>query len=413
MTKGPPLPSRDELLERIRAIAHEKNADALAERTFLQMSGVTRRALLQHFDTWGDACRAAGLGHGGRTFAELSKKRTIPKEACLAELRRVAELVGVTGLSREQFDQYASIASCTVSRRFGGWLIAIESAGLKPSDHAYLPKNPTREECILELQRVAQLLDCSYLTRQGFKKHAAISPFSDWRVFGSWNAALEASGLEMSPNFIREVPLQTLADEFLRVSNQLGRIPTIRQLTRRSRYVSHTFGSGKPGGYGGFKRRAIEHLLSGGARIAPAVRDAFDAERARLVSEVSASLPAAIQDTPHRQGRTLNFRAFAYAPTCEHDVVQMFGSVAAELGFEIVGNRSAFPDCEARRAQGFARETFAKCLIEYEFSSSDYRRHKHPPTGCDLVVCWIHDWDDCPIEVLELQAEIRRLGGWR
>ena len=44
---------------------------------------------------------------------------------------------------------------------------------------------------------------------------------------------------------------------------------------------------------------------------------------------------------PHYQGRTLNFRAFTYAPTCEHDVVQMFGAVAHELGFEIIGNRSA------------------------------------------------------------------------
>jgi hypothetical protein len=85
-----------------------------------------------------------------------------------------------------------------------------------------------------------------------------------------------------------------------------------------------------------------------------------------------------------------------------------------QLGFEIIGNRSAFPDCQARRKVTRAnRERYADCMIEYEFASSDYRKHKHPPSGCDLIVCWRHDWSGCPIEVLVLEDEIKKLDGWK
>ena len=31
--------------------------------------------------------------------------------------------------------------------------------------------------------------------------------------------------------------------------------------------------------------------------------------------------------------------------------------------------------------------------------------------GCDLIVCWIHDWKDCPLEVRELKTAIEQLPG--
>jgi hypothetical protein len=116
---------------------------------------------------------------------------------------------------------------------------------------------------------------------------------------------------------------------------------------------------------------------------------------------------------PHEQSHHLGFRAFAFAPTYETEVVSIFGAVAGELGFEIVAQREAFPDCEARRLTDFRRRRYRKCLIEFELKSSDFRRHGHPADGCDLIVCWTHDWKDCPLDVLELSSEIKNLEGWR
>ena len=134
-------------------------------------------------------------------------------------------------------------------------------------------------------------------------------------------------------------------------------------------------------------------------------------ELARLKAHAPQDETQVTRENEHRQGRSLGFRGFAFAPTCEHDVVQLFGAVADELGFEIIGNRSAFPDCKARRRQKAEREHFIDCLIEYEFSSRDFKKHRHDPKGCNLIVCWEHNWPDCPVEVLELKQAIKNLTG--
>ncbi|HEY2495946.1 MAG TPA: hypothetical protein VGK24_02655 [Candidatus Angelobacter sp.] len=36
----------------------------------------------------------------------------------------------------------------------------------------------------------------------------------------------------------------------------------------------------------------------------------------------------------------------------------------------------------------------------------------HDPKKCDVIVCWIHNWPECPewIEVVELSREVERIG---
>jgi hypothetical protein len=29
-------------------------------------------------------------------------------------------------------------------------------------------------------------------------------------------------------------------------------------------------------------------------------------------------------------------------------------------------------------------------------------KHGHRVEGCDMIVCWKHNWPECPLEVLEL-----------
>ena len=38
--------------------------------------------------------------------------------------------------------------------------------------------------------------------------------------------------------------------------------------------------------------------------------------------------------------------------------------------------------------------------------SRNFRDHGHDPAGCDVVVCWEHNWPDCPKKVLELRSAI-------
>jgi hypothetical protein len=97
-----------------------------------------------------------------------------------------------------------------------------------------------------------------------------------------------------------------------------------------------------------------------------------------------------------------------YAPTNEQGVVFLFGMVAKELGFIVELVRGAFPDCEAKQRIPNTN-TYEKIQIEFEFRSSNFREYKHDPAVCDLVVCWEHDWAECPIKALCLKEALQTL----
>ncbi|MBD3351570.1 MAG: hypothetical protein GF364_08790 [Candidatus Lokiarchaeota archaeon] len=57
------------------------------------------------------------------------------------------------------------------------------------------------------------------------------------------------------------------------------------------------------------------------------------------------------------------------------------------------------------------RNRWQRVRIEFEYVSSNFQQHGHDPHQCDLIVCWEHDWKDCPLEVLELRTVINDLEG--
>jgi hypothetical protein len=112
---------------------------------------------------------------------------------------------------------------------------------------------------------------------------------------------------------------------------------------------------------------------------------------------------------PILYGEPLEFRGLRYAPVNEQDVVYLFGMVSRELGFLIESVGTDFPDCEGKRCLNPEGTKWEHVKIEFELNSSNFPEHGHDPDNCDLIVCWAHDWDDCPNEVLELKTEIKRL----
>jgi len=81
-------------------------------------------------------------------------------------------------------------------------------------------------------------------------------------------------------------------------------------------------------------------------------------------------------------------------------VVYLFGTLAEELGFVVESVQAGYPDCEAKRR--LPNNRWQRVKIEFEYLSSNFLKHKHDPSGCDLIVCWKHDWKNCPLEVLTL-----------
>jgi hypothetical protein len=107
---------------------------------------------------------------------------------------------------------------------------------------------------------------------------------------------------------------------------------------------------------------------------------------------------------PPQCGDPLRFDALLRAPISEAGVILAFGMFAERLGYAVETVKPAFPDCIAKRRVGDGR--WESVRIEFEYRSRNFRAHGHDPNGCDLIVCWTHDWPDCPIEVLELRSAL-------
>ena len=273
--------TRNELILKIETAAQRTTADYLTYAEFKRFFEISMNQVYKHFDSWTDACRCAGVQPGEASPSNITPRFSKGKEHALKEVVRVAKKLGASSLSKSQFDsQEPDIKAQTVANLWGGWL-----------------------------------------------------------------NALQAAGLDVHPNYRQTLGLDELSAEFLEVVRELGCIPTVNQISRRSQHGENTF-TRKFGSYSAFKRKAID-LLLGQPGLSDDIRSLLDEHMRNLPPVVAPSQD--LSHAPHQKGRHLGFRAFAFAPTYETEVVSMFGAVAFELGFEIVAQREAFPDCEARR----------------------------------------------------------------
>jgi len=105
-------------------------------------------------------------------------------------------------------------------------------------------------------------------------------------------------------------------------------------------------------------------------------------------------------------GDPINFEGLIYGPLNENGVIFLFSKIHDKLGINIEAIQPSFPDAKGRRK---ARRGWEDIWIEFEFKSSNFKIHNHDPKECDVIVCWEHDWKDCPIEVIELKTKIEEL----
>jgi hypothetical protein len=101
-------------------------------------------------------------------------------------------------------------------------------------------------------------------------------------------------------------------------------------------------------------------------------------------------------------GEPFDRRPMTNAPVNELGVMVLFGMVAAGLGLQVESVQGKFPDCVAKRQVAPGKWQYLR--IEFEYESKNFKLHGHDPKGCDMIVCWRHNWKECPagIEVVEL-----------
>jgi len=255
-------------------------------------------------------------------------------------------------------------------------------------------------------------------TRREFESATGVSEYHVIMSFPGWRDAIVAAGVEPSKP-VRRLDAEVLLCDWAEIVRKARQIPSIRQYRREGQHSATNFQryigawSEIPEKFRAFAKDKAEWadvvallpVASAAAAIAAGATSASTVPPTHFLPHSHAKL----DDRP-TYGAPMDFRGLRHQPVNEQGVVFLFGMVARELGYMVEAVQTGFPDCEAKRQVSAGK--WQRVRIEFEFESRNFRDHGHPVHGCDVVVCWRHNWADCPpdLEVVELSSVIKSLG---
>jgi hypothetical protein len=271
----------------------------------------------------------------------------------------------------------------------------------------------TNGDIIQEIRRVASVLQKESVTVAEFKRHGKISDTTVTNHFGSWNAAVSAAGLTPIDRVEAARDRPSLSEDellldLLRLYKESGQIPTKAIINSEGKYSEFSYRK-RWGGH----RQAFAVACKRFPQARPEVAQSSSPPAKNMQREVKI-VPQTIKPRNEKRRRTvfgepIDFRGLRFAPVNEQGVVYLFGMISHELGYLIESVRTSFPDCEGKRCFDKNNNQWEHIQIEFEYKTSNFLEHGHDPENCDVIICWVHDWDDCPIEVLELRSVIKYL----
>jgi Homing endonuclease associated repeat len=260
----------------------------------------------------------------------------------------------------------------------------------------------SKQEIIAAIRRCARELGrCPSLGE--LMKRERVAKKNVLKLFGSYAMAVRACGME--PLRGTPTPLEDLFTDWASVVRKVGKLPTMFEYQRESAYSSRPLVSRFKGW-----RNVPAMMLAYAERQGleekwKDVMEMIRSDQGEVRAMVHAGEPRGtgkiLRDRP-MYGPPMMRTAMALGPMNEMGVVFLFGMMAWELGFVVLRIQSGFPDCVALRKVD--DQTWQEARIEFEHESRNFLRHGHPPSGCDLIVCWIHNWPECPVEVVELRG---------
>ncbi|MCU1254415.1 MAG: hypothetical protein JWM83_714 [Candidatus Angelobacter sp.] len=267
----------------------------------------------------------------------------------------------------------------------------------------------TRDEIIAvikkyskKLRRTAQLTE--------LVKSTKISRLAIRTNFGNYTEALRACGLE-GQGYGYRLRVKDLFLDWAKVVRKLRRVPTVADFELHGKHSYRPFGrvfagwKEIPSGMIAYAKRA---------GLEESWKDVLDIAAKHLQSRRQRRNPG--EPRPRSKPRILPNRpiygppvtptALTYAPTNEAGVIFLFGGMCRKLGFAVARLQSAFPDCDAMRE--IEPERWQPVKIEFEYESKNFLLHQHVISECDVIVCWRHNWPQCPLEVVELKSAMKQ-----
>ena len=115
--------------------------------------------------------------------------RNLDESELIADMQRVASKLGKESITRADQDEWGSVHSATIVRRFGGWPAALKKAGL---ENARIHLDVSKEQLFQNLEEVWTKLGRQPRMEETHEPLSKYHGATYQRRFGSWTKALSA-----------------------------------------------------------------------------------------------------------------------------------------------------------------------------------------------------------------------------
>ena len=303
-----------------------------------------------------------------------------------------------------------------------GKAAAGKKKAMEPRTRARGRKSCTREE-LLDGVRAAAKIHGDQLSLREFVEVTGLAEMTYERFFKTWRACKKAAGLSGHQKSCKK---RLTEDELMRDLHGVvqaigGKLPTVVEMKHHGKHAMTLIGRYRfvaeiHRAYGEWlRRRDTEQFRHEAGNAADAAAAAAEPEASSALVN-KAEVVTAIEEQLHDRegdsspasnrriyGRPIGHPEFRHAPVNEMGVVGLFCVMARELGYAIEAMHVAFPDAEVKRCVDVKRDQWERLRVEFEFESRNFLTHGHDAAACVLIICWNHNWADCPRPVLELK----------
>lgn len=273
----------------------------------------------------------------------------------------------------------------------------------------------TKEEVLEAIRQASKAINNDVLSQTECWKHSDITITDIHNYFPKWSDACTAAGVKYDSSR-EQIPDEAVLIDWGRLTRELGHKPSLTENKVYGKYSRGAFNR-----FGNWED--IPDVFIKRFGDSDEWGDVLGILELQSKKHKTTEIPAKPKSTsrggvlhihpklPDRPiyGEPINFRGLMHEPVNEQGVVFLFGMVARELGYIVEAVQGGFPDCAAKRK--ISNRQWQPVEIEFEYESKNFVDHAHDPQKCDVIVCWIHNWTDCPeeLEVLELSEEIKTL----
>jgi len=364
------------------------------------------------------------------------------KEEIVAEIRRVAAYLKVDTLTPAQFQDCSTIPLNTVEFFMGSWKAALLEARLSGA----IKKEPTSKELLFELWRVYELTGeiPTYAQIDTYGQYPSSNYQKQWRSLEvPFKLAQRYYGVKKEDTSVdgyitdvgrtrmysgassvesKQPGLKTSDHDSNEDSQELDAMLAATVLSAPvPEFAAPAVVDGKSELDSSDEKEPAEEELDrtlaswpdeGGDVGDPLLPDyhieIHDSQKPVIIPDLTPEPPL----EGRLKGERFHFRGMQFPPADRVGVVFLFGMVANELGFflETVGEGSGFNGFRTHRLD---ETEWSPVRLLFVHHSAELIDKKDEIAVYTHLVCWEHDWSQCPLPVLALSVLIQELPNYK